>query len=74
MGAGDCGDAVKEVLDHLDQEQLVAPITVLQTLARNPVITLRVVKEYVARQMERDGKAIEEDKKAIERYQVSSTL
>ena len=39
-----------------------------QTLARNPRLTLGVVRDYVARQLERESAAIDEDRQAIAAY------
>jgi hypothetical protein len=45
-------------------------LIVLQKLSKNPKLTLAVVKEYVARQLQQETRLIEEDRKAIEKYQV----
>ncbi|KAL5977230.1 Vacuolar protein sorting-associated protein 11 [Asimina triloba] len=65
----DCSKEVKEVLTHIERDQILPPIIVLQTLARNPCLTLSVVKDYIARKLEQESKLIEEDRKAIEKYQ-----
>eukprot|EP00850_Spirogloea_muscicola_P020633 SM000222S06974 [mRNA] locus=s222:154820:158951:+ [translate_table: standard] len=71
----DCGAAVAQVLEHLEGDKagragaLLSPLVVLQTLARNPHLTLGVVRGYVSRQLAADAEAIEEDRAAIVKYQ-----
>lgn len=65
----DCSKEVKEVLVYIERDDILPPIIVLQILAKNPYLTLSVVKDYVARKLEQESKHIEEDRKAIEKYQ-----
>ncbi|QCE04780.1 hypothetical protein DEO72_LG8g2820 [Vigna unguiculata] len=66
----DCSQEVKEVLTYVERDDILPPIIVLQTLSRNPCLTLSVIKDYIARKLERESKMIEEDRQAIEKYQV----
>eukprot|EP01018_Ginkgo_biloba_P031346 Gb_07923 [translate_table: standard] len=66
----DCSKEVKEVLVYIERDELLPPIIVLQILAKNPYLTLSVVKDYVARKLEQESKLIEDDRKSIEKYQV----
>ena len=52
------------------EPDILPPMIVLQTLSRNPCLTLSVLKDYIARKLERESKMIEEDRQAIEKYQV----
>lgn len=70
----DCSKEVKEVLVHIERENLMPPLIVLQKLAKNPTLTLSVVKDYIARQIEQETRHIEEDRRAIEKYQVAFTV
>ncbi|CAK9180414.1 unnamed protein product [Ilex paraguariensis] len=68
----DCSKEVKEVLTYIERDDILPPIIVLQTLSRNPCLTLSVIKDYIARKLEQESKLIEEDRLAIEKYQVGS--
>ncbi|KAJ1439616.1 Zinc finger, RING-type [Sesbania bispinosa] len=65
----DCSKEVKEVLTYIERDDILPPIIVLQTLSRNPCLTLSVIKDYIARKLEQESKMIEEDRQAIEKYQ-----
>lgn len=68
----DCSKEVKEVLTFIERDDILPPIIVLQTLSRNPCLTLSVVKDYIARKLEQESKMIEDDRRSIEKYQVGS--
>ncbi|XP_057954722.1 vacuolar protein-sorting-associated protein 11 homolog [Malania oleifera] len=65
----ECSKEVKEVLTYIERDDIVPPIIVLQTLSRNPCLTLSVIKDYIARKLEQESKLIEEDRRSIEKYQ-----
>ncbi|GAU39905.1 hypothetical protein TSUD_04970 [Trifolium subterraneum] len=65
----DCSKEVKEVLNYIERDNILPPIIVLQTLSKNPCLTLSVIKDYIARKLEQESKIIEEDRQAIEKYQ-----
>ncbi|XP_025015789.1 vacuolar protein-sorting-associated protein 11 homolog isoform X2 [Ricinus communis] len=66
----DCSKEVKEVLTYIERDDILPPIIVLQTLSRNPCLTLSVIKDYIARKLEQESKLIEEDRQAIDKYQL----
>lgn len=66
----DCSKEVKEVLTYIERDDILPPIIVLQALSRNPCLTLSVIKDYIARKLEQESKLIEEDRRAIDKYQV----
>lgn len=70
----DCSKEVKEVLTYIERDDILPPIIVLQMLSRNPCLTLSVIKDYIARKLEQESKLIEEDRRAIEKYQVGVCL
>lgn len=70
----DCSKEVREVLTYIERDDILPPIIVLQTLSRNPCLTLSVIKDYIARKLEQESKLIEEDRRAIEKYQVGAYL
>ncbi|XP_011100628.1 vacuolar protein-sorting-associated protein 11 homolog [Sesamum indicum] len=65
----DCSKEVKEVLTYVERDDILPPIIVVQTLSRNPCLTLSVIKDYIAQKLEQESKLIEEDRIAIEKYQ-----
>ncbi|OIT20102.1 PREDICTED: vacuolar protein-sorting-associated protein 11 homolog [Nicotiana attenuata] len=69
----DCSKEVKEILTYIERDDILPPIVVLQTLAKNPCLTLSVTKDYIARKLERESQLIDEDRRAIEKYQEASS-
>lgn len=67
----DCSKEVKEVLIYIERDDVLPPIVILQSLSKNPCLTISVVKDYIARKLEQESKLIEDDRKFIEKYQVS---
>lgn len=65
----DCSKEVKEVLTYIEKDDILPPIIVLQTLSRNPCLTLSVIKDYIAQKLEQESKLIEDDRRAIDKYQ-----
>jgi hypothetical protein len=63
---------VREVLSYIEAGNLLPPLVVLQTLAKNPKLKLSVVKAYIARQLASENSRIEEDRKAITKYQTET--
>lgn len=69
----DCSREVKDVLTYIERDDILPPIIVIQTLSQNPCLTLSVIKDYIARKLEQESKLIEEDRKAVEKYQEDSS-
>lgn len=67
----DCSKEVKEVLVYIERDDVLPPIVILQSLSKNPCLTISVVKDYIARKLEQESKLIEDDRKFIDKYQVS---
>ncbi|KAI8007487.1 hypothetical protein LOK49_LG07G02654 [Camellia lanceoleosa] len=65
----DCSKEVKEVLTYIERDNILPPIIVLQTLARNSCLNLSVIKDYIARKLEQESKLIDEDRRSIDKYQ-----
>lgn len=66
-----CTKEVKEVLFHIERDNLLPPLIVIQTLGKNQSLTLSVIKDYIANQLQQETKVIEEDRAAIDKYQVT---
>ncbi|PIA61540.1 hypothetical protein AQUCO_00300813v1 [Aquilegia coerulea] len=65
----DCSTEVKEVLTYIEKDDILPPVIVIQTLSKNPCLTLSVVKDYIARKLDQESKLIEEDRQSIDKYQ-----
>lgn len=50
------------ILSHIDKFGLMAPLQVVQTLSKNKVATMGMIKPYLAKRIERERKDIEENK------------
>ncbi|ORY06607.1 vacuolar protein sorting-associated protein 11 [Basidiobolus meristosporus CBS 931.73] len=61
-----------QVLDHIDRENLLSPLQVVQALSRNSVATVGVVKEYISRRIETEKKQCEDDAKLIQSYRAET--
>ncbi|XP_072981582.1 vacuolar protein-sorting-associated protein 11 homolog [Typha angustifolia] len=70
----DCSKEVKEVLTYVERDDILPPIVVLQTLSKNPCLTLSVVKDYIARKLEQESKLIEDDRRSIEKDQEETNV
>ena len=60
---------VGAVLHHIETGNLLPPLVVLAILAKNPSLQLRVVKDYIARQLSAESAHIQEDRAQIAKYQ-----
>jgi len=58
---------VREVLRRVEIARALSPLAVLQALARNPTLPVSLVRDYVARELERDARAAEADRAAVAR-------
>lgn len=68
----DCTVQIKEVLKHIEEEDVLPPLVVLQTLSQNPRLKLKIVKDYIAKQINRDSRSIQQDRAEIARLQEDS--
>ena len=53
---------LQEVLRQIEAGNLMPPLVVLSTLAKNPKLKLSVVKDYIARQLKAESAHIDEDR------------
>ena len=54
----EAGAALDEVLKKIDEEGLMAPLQVIQTLSNNDVATIGMVKKYLSQTIEKERKEI----------------
>ncbi|XP_051902199.1 vacuolar protein sorting-associated protein 11 homolog isoform X3 [Hippocampus zosterae] len=64
----DCKAYISEVLGHIDQNNLMPPLLVVQTLAHNSTATLSVIKDYLINKLQRENQQIEDDECKIRQY------
>lgn len=54
----EAGDELSAVLKKIDEDGLMAPIQVIQTLSSNAVATMGLVKKYLSQSIEKERKEI----------------
>lgn len=54
----EAGDELDAVLKRIDEDGLMAPLQVIQTLSSNAVVTMGMVKKYLSDNIERERKEI----------------
>lgn len=67
-GRADGQTCVAEVLGHVERQQLMPPLLVVQTLALSATAPLAVVRDYVVRQLQQEADQIAEDERLIRQY------
>ncbi|CAB1316601.1 unnamed protein product [Coregonus sp. 'balchen'] len=63
-----CKAYISQVLQHIDQNNLMPPLLVVQTLAHNSTATLSVIKDYLINKLQRETQQIEDDERKICQY------
>ncbi|KAG0044794.1 hypothetical protein BGZ83_009928 [Gryganskiella cystojenkinii] len=61
-----------KVLDHIDQQDLLPPLQVVQALSQTSVATIGMIKNYIGRRIEAERKERAEDQKQIQSYRQES--
>lgn len=69
----EAGDELDAVLKKIDEDGLMAPLQVVQTLSTNAVATMGMVKNYLQQTIERERKEISSNRRLIDSYR-SETL
>lgn len=54
----EAGDELEAVLKRIDQDGLLSPLQVIQTLSNNAVVTMGMIKKYLSDNIERERKEI----------------
>ncbi|KAL8953407.1 MAG: hypothetical protein Q9222_000720 [Ikaeria aurantiellina] len=65
-------DELDAVLKKIDEDDLMAPLQVIQTLSTNAVATMGMVKKYLSDTIEREKKEISNNRRLIESYRGES--
>lgn len=66
------GDEVDVVLRKIDEDGLMAPLQVIQTLSANAVATMGLVKRYLSLTVQRERAEIESNRKLISSYRTDT--
>ena len=64
----EAGEELNVVLKKIDEDGLMAPLQVIQTLSTNAVATMGMVKAYLQETIERERKEISNNRRLIESY------
>ena len=69
----EAGDELDAVLKKIDEDGLMAPLQVIQTLSTNAVATMGMVKTYLQQTIERERKEIASNRRLISSYRNETT-
>ncbi|KAK5165475.1 Vacuolar protein sorting-associated protein 11 [Saxophila tyrrhenica] len=69
----EAGSEVEAVLQKIDEDGLMAPLQVIQTLSANAVATMGLVKKYLSSTVERERSEIAANRRLISSYRADST-
>jgi hypothetical protein len=64
----EAGEELDAVLKKIDEDGLMAPLQVIQTLSTNPVATMGMIKPYLQQTLERERKQISSNRRLITSY------
>lgn len=68
----EAGDELDAVLRRIDEDGLMAPLQVIQTLSTNAVATMGLVKKYLSTTIERERREISNNRRLIESYRTET--
>lgn len=68
----EAGDELNAVLRKIDEDGLMAPLQVIQTLSTNAVATMGMVKTYLQQTIERERKEISYNRQLIDSYRTET--
>jgi hypothetical protein len=69
----EAGDELDAVLQKIDENGLMAPLQVIQTLSTNAVATMGMVKTYLQQTIERERKEIASNRRLITSYRIETS-
>jgi hypothetical protein len=71
--ATDCPQELIECLQIIDEQNLMKPLQVIQIFAKNSMVELAIVKEYILKRIQKTTLEIESDEKLIQSYREETT-
>lgn len=63
---------VKDVVQHIDEEEILPPLGVIQILSRNGVASVGLIKEWLVRRIKGSRSVIQRDRELITSYQLET--
>lgn len=69
----EAGDELDAVLRKIDEDGLMAPLQVIQTLSSNGVATMGMIKKYLATTIDRERREIANNRKMIQTFTADTT-
>ncbi len=64
----EAGDELDSVLQKIDQDGLMAPLQVIQTLSANGIATMGMIKTYLSTTIERERSEISQNRRTIDTF------
>ena len=68
----EAGDELDAVLKKINEDGLMAPLQVIQTLSANAVATMGLVKKYLSETIEKERKEISNNRRLMESYRTET--
>ncbi|KAF2271412.1 vacuolar protein sorting-associated protein 11 [Westerdykella ornata] len=68
----EAGDELHHVLKKIDEDGLMAPLQVIQTLSANGVATMGMIKQYLAATIDRERQEIATNRRTIETFRADT--
>ena len=68
----EAGDELDVVLKKINNDNLMAPLQVIQTLSTNAVATMGMVKKYLSHTVEKERKEISNNRRLVESYRTET--
>ncbi|KAF2018670.1 vacuolar protein sorting-associated protein 11 [Aaosphaeria arxii CBS 175.79] len=68
----EAGDELDSVLKKIDQDGLMAPLQVIQTLSTNGVATMGMIKQYLSTTIERERQEIATNRQTIQTFRADT--
>lgn len=68
----EAGEELDKVLKKIDEDGLMAPLQVIQTLSANAVATMGTVKKYLSQTIEKERKEISNNRRLVESYRTET--
>ncbi|KAG8527671.1 uncharacterized protein KY384_007824 [Bacidia gigantensis] len=68
----EAGDELQAVLKKIDDDGLMAPLQVIQTLSTNAVATMGLVKQYLSVTIDKERREISNNRRLIESYRTET--
>ncbi|GAW08826.1 vacuolar membrane protein [Lentinula edodes] len=65
-------DDVKEVIQHIDQENIMPPLGIIQVLSRNDVASVGLVKEWLIERITQERGEIQADREWVSSYRMET--